>query len=46
MRKLNFDTDDGIFKGKLTVMVKNTKTLDKLVENIKKVSGIDKVNRL
>lgn len=46
MRKLNFDTNDGIFKGKLTVMVKNTKTLNKLVENIKKVNGIDKVNRL
>ena len=46
MRKLNFDTNDGIFKGNLTVMVKNTKTLNKLVENIKKVSGIDKVNRL
>ncbi|NQY06709.1 MAG: bifunctional (p)ppGpp synthetase/guanosine-3',5'-bis(diphosphate) 3'-pyrophosphohydrolase [Flavobacteriaceae bacterium] len=46
MRKLNFDTDDGIFKGNLTVMVKNKKTLNKLVENIKKVNGIDKVNRL
>ncbi len=45
MRKISFETDDGLFTGKITVSVKNKKTIDKLIENIKKINGIDRVKR-
>ena len=45
IKKISFETDDGIFTGNVTVVVKNKKTIDKLVENIKKVNGIEKVKR-
>ncbi len=45
MRKINFQTDDGLFNGNVTVSVKNKKTIDKLIGNIKKINGIDKVTR-
>ena len=46
MKRVHFDTDDGIFKGKILVVVKNKNILDNLVQNIKKINGIDKVTRL
>ncbi|MFI8380310.1 RelA/SpoT family protein [Leeuwenhoekiella sp. NPDC079379] len=46
MRNLNFTTHDGIFKGNITVIVKNKEHLRKLIENLKKINGIDKVIRL
>ncbi|MDC1198395.1 RelA/SpoT family protein [Flavobacteriaceae bacterium] len=46
MKRVHFDTDDGIFKGKIVVVVKNKNILDNLVQNIKKINGIDKVTRL
>ena len=45
MKKISFETDDGLFKGNITVSVKNKKTVDKLIENIKKINGIDRVVR-
>ncbi|WP_375235540.1 RelA/SpoT family protein [Winogradskyella sp.] len=45
MKSLNFSSDDGIFKGKITVVVKNKAMLKKLMENLKKINGIDKVTR-
>jgi len=45
MKKISFETDDGLFKGNITVSVKNKKTIDKLIENIKKINGIDRVIR-
>jgi len=45
MRKISFETDDGLFTGNITVSVKNKKTIDKLIENIKKINGIDRVKR-
>jgi GTP pyrophosphokinase len=45
MRKISFETDDGLFKGNITVSVKNKKTIDKLIDNIKKIQGIDRVQR-
>ena len=45
MKKISFETDDGLFKGNITVSVKNKKTIDKLIENIKKINGIDRVVR-
>jgi GTP pyrophosphokinase len=38
--------DAGLFKGQLTVIVQNITILKKLIENIKKIDGIDKVTRV
>ncbi|RNC89585.1 MAG: bifunctional (p)ppGpp synthetase/guanosine-3',5'-bis(diphosphate) 3'-pyrophosphohydrolase [Allomuricauda sp.] len=45
MRNLNFSTDGGTFKGKITVVVKNNTILKKLIDNLKQIEGIDKVAR-
>jgi GTP pyrophosphokinase len=45
MRNLNFTTNDGVFKGNITVIVQNKTHLESLIENLKKISGIDKVIR-
>lgn len=45
MKSVHFDSDDGIFRGKIVVVVKNKRILNNLVENIKKINGIDKVTR-
>ncbi|MGB3774476.1 MAG: TGS domain-containing protein, partial [Leeuwenhoekiella sp.] len=45
MRNLNFTTHDGVFKGSITVIVQNRTHLENLIENLKKISGIDKVIR-
>ncbi len=45
MRSINFDSADGVFTGKITVIVKNNSILDTLIEHLKKISGIDKVSR-
>ncbi len=45
MRSINFDSADGVFTGKITVIVKNNSILDSLIEHLKKISGIDKVSR-
>lgn len=36
----------GIFNGKLTVVVPNNTVLKKLIENIKKIDGVDKIARV
>lgn len=46
MKKISFDSDDGIFTGKMTVVVKTNTELKKLIKNLKKINGIDKVIRL
>ncbi|REE81727.1 GTP pyrophosphokinase [Lutibacter oceani] len=43
---LNISGNDGIFEGKITVSVKNKTQLDKLSDSIKKIEGIDKVDRI
>ncbi len=45
MKKVYFDSDDGIFNGEIVVVVKNKTILDNLVQNLKKINGIDKVTR-
>lgn len=45
MRNLNFDSYDGIFNGKIALSVRNKSTLDKLIEDLKKINGIEKVTR-
>ncbi len=46
MKSLNFETDDGLFSGKIKVIVKNKSILKRLLEKLKKINGIDKVSRL
>lgn len=46
MRNLNFSTDGGTFKGKITVVVKNKTILKKLIDNLRQIEGIDKVSRI
>lgn len=46
MKSISFESDDGIFSGKINVVVKNNNMLKKLMENLKKINGIDKVQRV
>ncbi|MCX7547149.1 RelA/SpoT family protein [Xanthomarina sp. F1114] len=46
MKSLSFQSDDGIFTGKINVVVKNITLLKKLMDNLKKINGIDKVSRV
>ncbi|WP_029037007.1 RelA/SpoT family protein [Salinimicrobium xinjiangense] len=45
IRNINFDSQDGVFTGRITVVVKNNSILKKLMEHLKKINGIDKVSR-
>ncbi|MBT8259112.1 MAG: RelA/SpoT family protein [Bacteroidia bacterium] len=45
MKSVSFDTDGGTFKGRVTVVVKNNTEVKKLMDKLKKISGIDKVTR-
>ncbi len=45
MKGITFSTDHGIFKGNITVVVPNIDMLNKLIQNIQKINGIDKVTR-
>jgi GTP pyrophosphokinase len=46
MKSLSFQSDDGVFSGKINVIVKNNTLLKKLMDNLKKINGIDKVSRV
>ncbi|OEI80489.1 RelA/SpoT family protein [Formosa algae] len=46
IKSISFKTNDGLFSGKLNVIVKNNSMLNKLVTNLKKINGIDKVSRV
>ncbi|MBT8263075.1 MAG: RelA/SpoT family protein [Bacteroidia bacterium] len=45
MKSVHFDSNDGVFNGKIIVVVKNKNILNNLVEKIKNINGIDKVKR-
>ena len=45
IRNITFDSVDGIFTGKITVVVNNNTILKRLMEHLKKINGIDKVTR-
>jgi GTP pyrophosphokinase len=45
MQSISVDTKDGIFEGKIHLFVQNTKHLEQLIEKLKAVRGIVKVNR-
>jgi GTP pyrophosphokinase len=46
MRSISFDTDDGIFEGKIMVYVHNIEQLDRLIEELKSQQGIFSVSRI
>jgi GTP pyrophosphokinase len=46
MKSVLFESDDGVFSGKVTVVVKNKSILTNLIKNLKKINGIDKVTRV
>src|SRR5690554_914492 len=46
MKSVHFDSNDGVFTGKIVVIVKNKTILNNLAENIRKINGIDKVTRV
>ncbi|MFY0712815.1 bifunctional (p)ppGpp synthetase/guanosine-3',5'-bis(diphosphate) 3'-pyrophosphohydrolase [Seonamhaeicola sp. NFXS20] len=46
MKSLNFESNDGLFSGKINIEVKNNTIIKKLIEKLKKINGIDKVTRV
>lgn len=46
IRKLNLETDGGIFKGNIIISVKTNNLVNKVIEKLKKLNGIEKVKRL
>ena len=46
IQSISLSSEAGIFKGQVAVIVQNNSILKKLVENIKKIDGIDKVTRV
>jgi len=42
IKNISFETDDGIFSGKITVVVKNNTLVNKLMNNLKKITGINR----
>ncbi len=46
MKSLSFESDGGMFSGKIHVIVKNNTIIKKLLGKLKKINGIDKVTRV
>lgn len=46
IQSISLSGNAGIFNGQVTVVVRNNTILKKLIENIKKIDGIDKVTRI
>lgn len=46
IKNISFDTDHGVFSGKITVVVKNNSLVKKLMDRLKKINGIEKVSRV
>ena len=46
MKSISFESNDGLFSGKINVVVKNNTIIKKLLEKLKKINGIDKVRRV
>jgi guanosine-3',5'-bis(diphosphate) 3'-pyrophosphohydrolase len=46
IQSISLSTDAGIFHGQVTVVVQNNTILKKLITNIKKIEGIEKVSRI
>ncbi|MCF6294084.1 MAG: RelA/SpoT family protein [Flavobacteriaceae bacterium] len=46
IKNIRFETNHGLFTGKVTVVVKNNNLVKKLMDRIKKINGIEKVHRV
>ncbi|MDG1870454.1 MAG: RelA/SpoT family protein, partial [Flavobacterium sp.] len=46
IQSISLSGDAGLFKGQVIVVVQNITILKKLIENIKKIDGVDKVTRV
>ena len=46
IKSISFTTNGGVFNGNITLVVQNNEHLKKLMDNLKKINGIDKVTRL
>jgi GTP pyrophosphokinase len=46
IQSISLSGDAGIFNGQVTVIVQNNIILKKLIDNIKKIDGVDKVTRV
>jgi GTP pyrophosphokinase len=46
MRSINFDTEDGMFEGTIMVYVHDTKHLNHLIERLKQVKGVNRIERI
>jgi GTP pyrophosphokinase len=46
IQSISLSSEAGIFNGQVTVVVQNNTILKKLIDNIKKVDGIDKIIRV
>jgi GTP pyrophosphokinase len=46
IQSISLSTDAGIFHGQIAVIVQNNTILKKMINNIKKIDGIDKVTRV
>jgi guanosine-3',5'-bis(diphosphate) 3'-pyrophosphohydrolase len=46
IQSISLSGDAGIFNGKLAVIVPNNTVLKKMIENIKKIDGVDRVTRV
>lgn len=46
MRSIYFDSNDGVFEGRITLFVQDTKHLDELIQKLKRVEGVISVDRL
>ena len=46
MRSLNFDTNDGIFEGRIMAFVNDVNHLTDLISKLKKVEGVTRVQRI
>ena len=45
MQKMNFETDENTFTGRIVFKVKTKNILNKLIQRLKKINGIEKVIR-
>jgi GTP pyrophosphokinase len=46
MRSINIDSNDGLFKGTITVQVDETKSLDSLIKKLHNIKGVKRVSRI
>ncbi|MFD1614167.1 RelA/SpoT family protein [Gelatiniphilus marinus] len=46
MKSISFESNDGLFSGKINVVVKNNTIIKRLIDKLKKINGIDKVIRV